>query len=94
MDSKSLEPWKDAPGEVVGSDWMDFLGKKECVISCAFSPLTFSDCNLLYNRYERAFLDLFEDDLVDQGYDWKAVLHNFLFTGEQPLISSITASRE
>jgi hypothetical protein len=42
-------------------------------------------------RYERAFLDLFEDDLVDQGYDWKAVLQKFLFTGEQPLISSITA---
>ncbi|PCH02136.1 protein of unknown function DUF4243 [Penicillium occitanis (nom. inval.)] len=70
IDSGLLEPWKDAPGEVVGSDWMDFLGKKE---------------------YERAFLDLFEDDLVDQGYDWKAVLQKFLFSGEQPLISSITA---
>lgn len=70
VDSGLLEPWKDAPGEVVGSDWMDFLGKKE---------------------YERAFLDLFEDDLVDQGYDWKAVVQKFLFTGERPLISSITA---
>uniref|UniRef100_A0A093VJ30 Uncharacterized protein n=1 Tax=Talaromyces marneffei PM1 TaxID=1077442 RepID=A0A093VJ30_TALMA len=50
-----------------------------------------ADFDLLHPRYERAFLDLFEDDLVDQGYDWKAVLQKFLFTGEQPLISSITA---
>lgn len=50
-----------------------------------------ADFDFLHPRYERAFLDLFEDDLVDQGYDWKAVLQKFLFTGEQPLISSITA---
>lgn len=31
VDSGLLEPWKDAPGEVVGSDWMDFLGKQEYV---------------------------------------------------------------
>ncbi|EED12307.1 conserved hypothetical protein [Talaromyces stipitatus ATCC 10500] len=65
-----LEPWKDAPGEVVGSDWMDFLGKRE---------------------YERAFLDLFEDSLVEEGYDWKVVLQKYLFSAKQPLISSITA---
>jgi hypothetical protein len=29
--SRITEAWKDAPGEVVGSDWMDFLGKKEFV---------------------------------------------------------------
>jgi hypothetical protein len=34
---------------------------------------------------------LFEDELVNKGYDWKAVVHKFLFTGEGPLFSSITA---
>lgn len=33
IDSKILKPWEDAPGEVVGSDWMDYLGKKESVQS-------------------------------------------------------------
>jgi hypothetical protein len=32
VDSKPLEPWKDAPGEVIGNDWMDYLGKKEFVL--------------------------------------------------------------
>ncbi|OKL57827.1 hypothetical protein UA08_07284 [Talaromyces atroroseus] len=70
VESKSLDPWKEAPGEVVGSDWMDYLGKKE---------------------YERAFLDFFEDNLVDEGYDWKSVVQKFLFSDNQPLFSSITA---
>ncbi|KAH8694062.1 hypothetical protein BGW36DRAFT_430086 [Talaromyces proteolyticus] len=70
-ESKTLGPWKDSPGEVVGVDWRDYLGKKE---------------------YQRAFLDFFEDQLAEEGYDWKSVLHKFLFTGEGPLISSITAS--
>ncbi|CRG88277.1 hypothetical protein PISL3812_05306 [Talaromyces islandicus] len=70
-ESSGLEPWKDSPGEVVGLDWNDYLGKKE---------------------YQRAFLDFFEDQLADEGYDWKSVLHSFLFTGEEPLVSSITGN--
>jgi hypothetical protein len=30
-ESNGLEPWKDSPGEVVGLDWKDYLGKKEFV---------------------------------------------------------------
>lgn len=30
-ESKSLEPWRDSPGEIAKHDWRDFLGKKECV---------------------------------------------------------------
>lgn len=93
LDSKVLEQWQSSPGEVVGEDWMDFLGKRESV----FSPHKFKldNQNLTRGyRYGRAFLDFFEDTLVEEGYDWKAVLHKFLFTGEQPLISSITAGRE
>ncbi|KAF2151393.1 hypothetical protein K461DRAFT_322645 [Myriangium duriaei CBS 260.36] len=28
-ESKSLEPWRDAPGEISKEDWRDFLGKRE-----------------------------------------------------------------
>lgn len=37
---------------------------------------------------------MFEDKLVDDGYDWKATLNRFLFTGKEPLIHSITAGRK
>ncbi|KAN0074045.1 Protein of unknown function (DUF4243) domain containing protein [Elaphomyces granulatus] len=42
-------------------------------------------------EYQRAYVDFFEDELVRKGYDWKAVVHRFLFSGKEPLISSITA---
>jgi hypothetical protein len=28
-EAKQLEPWQDAPGEVTGGDWRDYLGKRE-----------------------------------------------------------------
>lgn len=28
-DSKSLEPWKDSPGEISTYDWRDYLGQKQ-----------------------------------------------------------------
>lgn len=28
-ESKSLEAWKDSPGEIAKHDWRDFLGKRE-----------------------------------------------------------------
>ncbi|KAL1961795.1 hypothetical protein VTN77DRAFT_1045 [Rasamsonia byssochlamydoides] len=42
-------------------------------------------------EYQRAFVDFFEDEVVRQGYDWKAVLYKFLFTGKEPLINSVAA---
>jgi hypothetical protein len=29
VESKTLEPWSDAPGEVSSDDWRDYLGKRE-----------------------------------------------------------------
>lgn len=46
-----------------------------------------------YLRYQRAFVDFFEDELVRYGYDWKKVVHQFLFTGKEPLINSIVSDR-
>jgi len=30
-EAKELEGWKDAPGEVTGGDWRDYLGRREYV---------------------------------------------------------------
>ena len=44
-------------------------------------------------RYQRAFVDFFEDELVHQGYDWKSVVGDFLFSGKEPLFNSLAADR-
>lgn len=40
-------------------------------------------------RYQRAFIDFFEDQLVQVGYDWKALLDEYLYKGKQPLINNM-----
>ncbi|KAF2146589.1 uncharacterized protein K452DRAFT_314839 [Aplosporella prunicola CBS 121167] len=40
-------------------------------------------------EYQRAFIDFFEDQLVQYSYDWKAELKDFLFEGENPLINNL-----
>jgi Questin oxidase-like len=45
-------------------------------------------------RYQRAFIDFFEDQLVGFSYDWKALINYFLFDGEKPLIYSLIAGCE
>ncbi|CAK4032260.1 hypothetical protein DOTSEDRAFT_68439 [Lecanosticta acicola] len=67
-ESKSLEPWRDSPGEIASHDWREFLGKRE---------------------YQRAFIDFFEDQLVQHGYDWHALLDEFLLSGREPLINNL-----
>ena len=37
-------------------------------------------------RYQRAYLDFFEDELVRLGYDWRRVVAEYLFQGPGPLI--------
>lgn len=37
-------------------------------------------------RYQRAFLDFFEDELVRFGYDWRAVVVEYMLKGPEPLI--------
>ncbi|EON64288.1 hypothetical protein W97_03519 [Coniosporium apollinis CBS 100218] len=40
-------------------------------------------------EYQRAFVDYFEDQLVQYGYDWKQLVHDYMFEGKEPLINSM-----
>lgn len=42
-------------------------------------------------RYQRAYVDFFEDQLVLHGYNWKDVLDTFLFEGKEPLFNCLVA---
>ncbi|KAJ5377712.1 uncharacterized protein N7496_005121 [Penicillium cataractarum] len=42
-------------------------------------------------EYQKAFVDFFEDELVRFGYDWKQVVAEYLFSGEEPVFHSIMA---
>jgi hypothetical protein len=41
------------------------------------------------NRYQRAFIDFFEDELVQYNYDWKALLNAYLFEGNEPIANNL-----
>jgi len=43
------------------------------------------------SRYQRAFIDFFEDQLVNRKYDLKALLEDFLLGGQEPLINSLVS---
>lgn len=46
-------------------------------------------------RYQRAYLDFFEDKLaMDFAYDWKQVVHHFMFSGKRPLFHGLVSGRE
>jgi len=40
-------------------------------------------------EYQRAFVDFFEDQLVEHGYDWRDLLNVYLFEGDKPLINNV-----
>lgn len=40
-------------------------------------------------EYQRAFLDFFEDELVKHGYDWHALLNEYMLQGKEPLINNL-----
>ncbi|RAL10819.1 questin oxidase family protein [Aspergillus homomorphus CBS 101889] len=42
-------------------------------------------------EYQRAFVDFFEDELVRHSYDWKAVVFQYMFSGKEPIFSSLVA---
>ncbi|KAL8645184.1 MAG: hypothetical protein Q9226_007415 [Calogaya cf. arnoldii] len=42
-------------------------------------------------RYQRAYVDFFEDELVLNGYDWRKVLVTYLFKGKEPLINNLVS---
>lgn len=46
-------------------------------------------------RYERAYVDFFEDELaLKYGYDWRRVMDEYLFGGESPLINCVISGSE
>lgn len=42
-------------------------------------------------EYQRAFVDFFEDELVEYGYDWRSVISKYMFDGKCPLINNVVA---
>jgi Questin oxidase-like len=63
------------------------------------SPAEISDADwrdfLGDKRYQRAFVDFFEDELALKfGYDWKRVVEEYLFSGKEPLINGVVAGRK
>jgi len=41
-------------------------------------------------RYQRAFVDFFEDELaLKYDYDWKEVVNEYLYSGKEPLINGL-----
>jgi len=53
-----------------------------------------SGSNSDQNRYQRAYVDFFEDELVLHGYDWKVIVAKYLFEGKEPLINNLVAGRK
>ena len=43
-------------------------------------------------RYQRAYVDFFEDQLVLHGYDWIRVMNKYLFEGREPLINCLISN--
>lgn len=53
------------------------------------TPPSFFHLNVI--RYQRAYVDFFDDEFVLNGYDWKKVLDRYMFEGKEPLINGIFA---
>lgn len=46
-------------------------------------------------KYQRAYLDFYEDNLANKdSYEWKKVVHRFMFEGEEPLVNSLISGRK
>lgn len=45
-------------------------------------------------RYQRAYVDFFEDNLAMRfSYNWKRVVEEFMFEGEEPLVNGLIGGR-
>jgi hypothetical protein len=42
-----------------------------------------------WGSYQRAYVDFYEDQLVQFSYDWKALLHHYLYDADKPLIYNL-----
>lgn len=92
VESRFLEPWHDSPGEIIKEDWRESLGKRKCVFSA--NLLLNLSRRLILGSYQRAYIDFFEDQLVQKGYDWKRLVEDFLYEGNEPLINNVVAGRK
>lgn len=45
-------------------------------------------------RYQRAFIDFFEDQLVSNRYNLQQLLDEYLLGGKEPLINGMISGRE
>lgn len=46
-------------------------------------------------RYQRAYVDFYEDELALKfGYKWQAAVEEYLFSGKRPLINGLIGGRE
>ncbi len=57
------------------------------------ASFVFELTNSTSNRYQKAFVDFYEDELVRFDYDWKEVVDEYLFSGDEPVFNSIIADR-
>jgi hypothetical protein len=45
-------------------------------------------------RYQRAYIDFFEDNLVwKHNYEWKKLVEDFMFSGDEPLVNGLIGGR-
>lgn len=87
-----LVKWKDSPAEITTLDWRGHLGRRGWVAGLVWAFPTW-DPSLTPTRFDRAFVDFFEDEVVHRSYDWKEVVAEYLYTGKEPMFDSIMASR-
>lgn len=78
---KTLEGWADSPHEVTRVDWNRWFGDKR------YDPQPEDKAN--GDRYARAYLDFFEDEVVRSNYDWKRVVQRYVVEGDEPLLSGM-----
>jgi hypothetical protein len=48
---------------------------------------------LTLDRYQRAFVDFFEDQLVLKRYNLQALLEEYLLEGKEPLVNCMVSGR-
>jgi hypothetical protein len=80
-----LSRGKTALVRLLGMTGGTFWGSGSMLDYCVATDLAANDGF----RYQRAFVDFFEDQLVKYGYDWRELLSEFLLQGKEPLVNNL-----
>jgi hypothetical protein len=80
-ETSELDTWEGSPMEISCHDWRDYLGDDSYCFCLPPHVWVLSD-----DRYQRAYLDFFEDELVKMGYHWRDVVVKYMLSGPKPLI--------